>query len=75
LKAHSGEKSNKCNRCDYASSQAGDLMRHLETHSGEKSNKFNHCDFASSQAGQLMTHLKGTLLLLFNNNSNTTGCK
>ena len=31
LKTHSGEKSNKCNRCDYASSQAGDLKRHLKS--------------------------------------------
>jgi uncharacterized Zn-finger protein len=41
LKTHSGEKSNKCNQCDYASSQAGVLRRHLKTHSGEKPNKCN----------------------------------
>ena len=35
------EKSNKCNQCDYASSQAGDLKRHLKMHSGEKTNKCN----------------------------------
>ena len=29
-------KSNKCNQCDFASSQAGDLRRHLKTHGGEK---------------------------------------
>ena len=34
---HIGEKSNKCNQCDYASSQAGNLRAHLKTHSGEKS--------------------------------------
>ena len=34
-----GEKSNKCNQCDYASSQASNLGRHLTTHSGEKTNK------------------------------------
>ena len=32
-------KSNKCNQCEFASSQAGDLKRHLKTHSGEKPNK------------------------------------
>ena len=32
-------KSNKCKQCDYASSQAGNLRRHLKKHSGEKSNK------------------------------------
>ena len=30
------EKSNKCNLCDYASSQAGNLRRHLKLHSGEQ---------------------------------------
>ena len=29
------EKSNKCNQCDYASSQARKLRTHLKTHSGE----------------------------------------
>jgi len=58
LKTHSGEKSNKCNQCDYASSEAGDLRRHLKTHSGEKLNKCNQCDYASSREGNLKTHLK-----------------
>ena len=34
-----GDKSNKCNQCDFASIQAGNLRRHLKTHSGEKTNK------------------------------------
>ena len=38
---NSGEKSNKCSQCNYASSWAGNLRMHLKTHSGEKSNK---CD-------------------------------
>ena len=38
LKTQSVEKPNKCNQCDYASVQAGDLRRHLKMHSGEKSN-------------------------------------
>ena len=32
LKTHSGEKSNKCNQCDYASAQPGHLRRHLKIH-------------------------------------------
>ena len=52
------EKSNKCNLCDYASSRAGHLRRHLKTHGGEKTNKCNMCDYASSQAGHLRRHLK-----------------
>ena len=55
---HSGEKSNKCNQCDYASSQAGHLETHLEMHSGEKSNKCSQCDFTCSQAFNLRRHLK-----------------
>ena len=55
---NTGEKLNKCNKCDYTSSQTSHLRSHLKTHSGEKSNKCNQCDYASSQAGSLRTHLK-----------------
>ena len=58
LKTHSGEKSYKCNQCDFASIEAHNLRNHLKAHSGEKSNKCNQCEFASSQAGNLKTHLK-----------------
>ena len=58
LKIHSGEKSNKCNKCEYASSHAGHLKTHLITHSGEKSNKCNKCDYASAHAGHLRRHSK-----------------
>ena len=46
----------KSNKCNYASSYAGDLRRHLKTHSGEKPNKCNQCDYASSQAISVITH-------------------
>ena len=55
---HCREKFNKCNQCDYASSQAGHLRRHLKTHSGEKSHKCIECDYKSSRADNLRTHLK-----------------
>ena len=55
---HSGEKSNNCNQCDFASVRAGDLNTQLKRHSGEKSNKCNQCDYASSDAGYLRRHLK-----------------
>ena len=58
LKMHSGEKSNKCNQCGYASSHMSHLRTHLKTHSGEKSNKCNQCEYASSHASTLRTHLK-----------------
>ena len=53
-----GEKPNKCNLCNYASSRAGNLRTHLQTHSGEKSNKCNLCDYASSDPSSLRKHLK-----------------
>ena len=55
---NSGKKLNKCNKCDYASSQASHLRSHLKTHSGEKSSKCNQCDYATSKAANLRTHLK-----------------
>ena len=58
LNMHSGEKSNKCNQCVYASSQVSNLRKHLKTHNGEKPNKCNQCDFASSHADSLSEHLK-----------------
>ena len=53
-----GEKTYKCNQCDYAYSTKSSLRRHLKTHSGEKPNKCNQCNYASSQAGTLRAHLK-----------------
>ena len=35
---HSGEKSNKCNQCDFAFSLSGSPRTHLKTHSGDESN-------------------------------------
>ena len=55
---HSAEKSNKCNQCDYASSQVGHLRTHLKTHSGENPNKCKRCDYESSRADNLRPHLK-----------------
>jgi len=72
LKLHSGEKSNKCNQCDYASSFASDLRTHLKRHSGEKSNKCSQCDYASIYASTLRTHLKHTVEKSQTNASNAT---
>ena len=55
---HSGEKSNKCDLCDFASIQADNMRRHLKTHSGEKSNNCDQCDFASIQADNMRRHFK-----------------
>ena len=61
LKTHTGEKSDKCNQCDFASSKAGNLRTHLKTHSGEKSNKCSERDFASSLACNNEETLENTL--------------
>ena len=53
-----GEKSNKCNQCEYASSVKSSLRSHLKTHNGEKPFKCNQCNFASSQTSNLKKHLK-----------------
>ena len=58
LKTHSGEKTNKCNQCDYACSDPDNLRKHLKIHNGEKSKKCNLCDFAPSKAGSLRRHFK-----------------
>ena len=52
-KVQNGEKGNTCNQCNYASSWAGNLRRHLITQSGEKTK-----NYTSSVAGNLRTHLK-----------------
>ena len=57
-KPNDEKKSNICNQCDYASSRAGNLKRHLTSHTGEKPNKCNQCHYASSRADVLKTHLK-----------------
>ena len=49
------EKPNICNQCDYASTDAETLRRHLKTHSGERSNNCSQCDFASSRVAYLKT--------------------
>ena len=58
MKTHSGEKSQKCNQCDYVSVRADIMRKHLRTHAGEKLHKCNQCDFAAVEAGNLRKHLK-----------------
>ena len=57
-KKENGTKSNKCNQCDFASTDARNLKTHMKIHNGEKSNKCSQCDYASIHAGHLRKHLK-----------------
>ena len=58
---NSGEKSNRCNQCDYASSQADNLRSHLKTCIEEKSNKCNKCEFGCSDPSSLRSHMKSQI--------------
>ena len=58
LKTPLGEKAYKCNQCDFASVQAGNLRAHLKTRSGEKVDKCNQCHFASVWADNLRRQLR-----------------
>ena len=52
------DKVNKCNQCDYASTQAVTLKAHLKTHSGEGLISCNQCNYVSTRASDLRRHLK-----------------
>ena len=58
LKTHSGEKSNKCNQCNYESSYVSNLRVHMKTHNGEKSKKCNQCEYLCVQASNVGSHQK-----------------
>ena len=55
---NNGEKSNKCNQCDYAFSQASNLRTNLKRNIGEKLIECNQCDYGTFHAGSLKTHFK-----------------
>ena len=44
LITHTGKTFNKCNLCEYGSTNAGNLKTHLKTHSEERSNRCNYCN-------------------------------
>ena len=57
-KSSQGKMFNKCNQCEYKSSDKGHIRMHLNTQGGEKVNKCNQCGYASSHACNLRAHLK-----------------
>ena len=58
IKSGQRERSNKCNQCNYTSSDAGNLRRHSKMHSGEKPNKCKQCNSAFPRADHLIRHLE-----------------
>ena len=55
---HGKEKSQKCNQCDFACHNQGNLKVHFRIHNGEKPYHCNQCDFACSEASNLNVHVK-----------------
>ena len=55
---HGKEKSQKCNQCDFACHNQGNLKVHFRIHNGEKPYHCNQCDFACSKASNLNVHVK-----------------
>ena len=51
-----GEKHFKCNQCNYACAQSGNLQQHMMTHSGEKPFKCNKCSKAYTRKYLLAKH-------------------
>ena len=49
-KSGNNKKSKNCNQCEYTTSHAGNLRKHLKTHTGEKSNNCNQRKKATSEA-------------------------
>ena len=46
MRTHIGEKPHKCNQCEKAFSDNGNLRRHLKTYSDERPYKCSQCDKA-----------------------------
>ena len=58
LTSNGGEKSHKCNQCEYASYHAQSLKVHNVTHSGEKPYKCGQCEYTTSLLTSTRMHMK-----------------
>ena len=57
LKTHSGEKSSKCNQCEFASSYVNSLRGHMKIHNREKI-ECEMCEFKTSKRVEFERHTK-----------------
>ena len=55
---HTGERLFKCDKCESAFKQSGNLQIHQRIHTGEKPYKCHMCDYACAQKNNLTRHLK-----------------
>ena len=55
---HNGEKSHKCNQCEFETLGASNLRTHMKTHGGEKPNKCNECDYTTLHKSSLKIHFQ-----------------
>ena len=46
---HTGDKPYKCDACEYASNQKGNLIKHIQIHTGELHYKCDFCEYESNQ--------------------------
>ena len=54
---HTGEKSYKCNKCDYSTQRRNDLRLHMMKHTGENPYKCNKCDYSTQRHNDLRLHM------------------
>ena len=52
-----GEKSFRCNQCNYTCDRPGKLKSHMLVHSGEKSFACTQCDYSANQTSHLKNHM------------------
>ena len=58
MRAHSGEKPNKRNQCNFSISLTANRNNHMKVHSGGKSKKCDQCNFSTSKTANLKKHNK-----------------
>ena len=55
---HTGEKTFKCDQCNYTSAEAGKVKVHKRKHTGEKPPKCDQCSYCSNEASKVKLHMQ-----------------